>query len=203
MGSREHWENIYSVKKPDEVSWYQPHPEVSLRMIRDSGIGRDAAIVDIGGGASTFVDDLLDAGFTNLTLLDISAKALAITQARLGERARLVRWIEGDILRARFEDAAFDLWHDRAVFHFLTDPADRKAYARLAARCVKPGGSLVMATFAEDGPAKCSGLPVKRYSAGRLLAELGPAWSLAAEEKEEHHTPAGGVQRFICCRFTQ
>jgi SAM-dependent methyltransferase len=199
MQSRAHWERVYATKPADRVSWYQEHAQQSLRLIRDTGVGLDASIIDVGGGASTLVDDLLAGGYTTITVLDLSATALAAAKARLGPRAEAVRWIEADVTSAELPAHGYDVWHDRAVFHFLTDPADRRAYVDVVIRAVKPGGHVIVATFAEDGPTQCSGLPVQRYSASGLHAEFGAPFTLLRHEKEEHHTPSGAVQRFVYC----
>lgn len=196
---KQHWENVYQTKATDAVSWYQQHPERSLRLIRETGAPLDASIIDIGGGASKLVDELLDGGYSNLTVLDISAAALEAAQRRIGERASSVNWIESDITEANLPKHTFNIWHDRAVFHFLTEAADRKTYIEKVLYSVKPGGHVIIATFAEDGPEKCSGLPVVRYSAEALSAELGEHFKLLKHEKEGHHTPSGAVQRFGYC----
>ena len=199
MQSRAHWEHVYATKPVDRVSWYQEHALQSLRLISDTGVGLDASIIDVGGGASTLVDDLLARGYRAITVLDLSATALAAAKARLGPRSDAVRWIEADVTSAELPAHGYDVWHDRAVFHFLTDPADRRAYVDVVIRAVKPGGHVIVATFAEDGPAQCSGLPVQRYSATGLHAEFGAPFKLLRQEKEEHHTPSGAVQRFVYC----
>lgn len=199
MQSRAHWEHVYATKPVDRVSWYQEHALQSLRLIRDTDVGLDASIIDVGGGASTLVDDLLARGYRAITVLDLSATALAAAKARLGPRGEAVRWIEADVTAADLPAHGYDVWHDRAVFHFLTDPADRRAYVDAVIRAVKPGGHVIVATFAEDGPAQCSGLPVQRYSATGLHAEFGAPFVLLRHEKEAHHTPAGAVQRFVYC----
>lgn len=198
---RDHWEQVYTTKAPAEMSWYQEHPVLSMELVRSARVHRDAAILDAGGGASTLVDDLVDAGFRNVTVLDISGAALAAARSRLGPGASGVRWIEADLLEAPLAENSFDLWHDRAVFHFLTLPEARRAYVRQMRRALRPGGHLIVATFAEDGPVKCSGLPAMRYSAAGLAAELGEGWTLLAEEKEDHATPSGNIQRFTYCLF--
>lgn len=194
-----HWERVYSSKATNAVSWFQEHAEQSLALIEATGAGRTAAIIDVGGGASTLVDDLLDAGHARLSVLDLSGAALAAARQRLGTRADRVRWIEADILNARLPDRHFDVWHDRAVFHFLTAPADREAYVRQVRHAVRPGGHVIVATFAEDGPQQCSGLPVMRYSHDALHGEFGPAFSLLGKASELHPTPFGTVQSFIYC----
>ena len=199
MQAKEHWEKVYSTKAADAVSWFQPHANISVSLINDAGVSLDASIIDVGGGASTLVDDLLADGYTNLTVLDLSAAALAAARARLGETAAQVRWIEADVTKANLPDHQFDIWHDRAVFHFLTTPEDRAAYVQAVFRSVKPGGHVIVATFAEDGPDQCSGLPVMRYSPDELHAEFGESFKLLRHQKEAHHTPAGKVQQFVYC----
>jgi ubiquinone/menaquinone biosynthesis C-methylase UbiE len=201
MQTKDHWENVYKTKATDAVSWYQQYPERSLRLVRETGVPLDAPIIDIGGGASKLVDELLESGYSNLTVLDISAAALAAAQQRLGDRSESVKWIESDITGVSLPKQAFDVWHDRAVFHFLTSAADRKTYIEKVLHAIKPGGHVIIATFAEDGPEKCSGLPVMRYSAEALSAELGEQFKLIKHEKEEHHTPFGTVQSFGYCYF--
>ncbi len=199
MQSKEHWEKVYTSKATDAVSWFQPHADLSVDLIKGTGAALDAAIIDVGGGASTLVDDLLAAGYTDLTVLDLSAAALAAARRRLGSKASGVRWIEADVTQANLPAHHFDVWHDRAVFHFLTSPEDRAAYVRTVFRAVKPGGHVIVATFAEDGPDKCSGLPVMRYRADQLHHEFGEAFTLLRHQKEAHHTPSGTVQQFVYC----
>lgn len=199
MDRKHHWERVYTIKAPDSVSWFQEHAEHSLRIIRNTGLDNKATIIDVGGGASTLVDDLLAEGYTNLTVLDLSAVALAVAKQRLEKHTDFVHWIEGDITRVELSLHQFDIWHDRAVFHFLTAPADRQAYVEQVMRAVRPGGHVIVATFAEDGPEKCSGLPVMRYRPESLHAEFGDAFLLIEHEKETHHTPFGTVQQFVYC----
>ena len=199
MQQKNHWEHVYSTKPTDAVSWFQEHAEQSLRLIRDTGIPSSSGIIDVGGGASTLVDDLLRHDYSNVTVLDLSGAALASVKMRLGEAASKVNWVEGDITKVSFPVHAFDVWHDRAVFHFLTDEADRQAYVETVLRSVKPGGHVIVATFAEDGPLQCSGLPVMRYSPDELHAEFGAPFTLVQHEREEHHTPFGTVQQFVYC----
>lgn len=199
MQSKDHWEKVYSSKAVNAVSWFQPHADYSVGLIKATGVGRDACIIDVGGGASTLVDDLLANGFTNIAVLDLSAAALAEARKRLGSRASEVRWIEADITRADLPANQYDIWHDRAVFHFLTGPEDRAAYVKAVFRSVKPGGHVIVATFAEDGPLQCSGLPVRRYSADALHAEFGESFQLLDHRTEAHHTPSGTVQQFVYC----
>jgi SAM-dependent methyltransferase len=199
MQPKEHWERVYTTKPTDGVSWFQDHAEQSLRLIRGTGAPLSAAVIDVGGGASTLVDDLLQDGYWRLTVLDLSAAALAAARRRLGARADAVQWLEANITTAALPAHAYDVWHDRAVFHFLTTPQERQAYVEAVLRAVKPGGHVIVATFAADGPAECSGLPVMRYSADELHAEFGAPFTLLRHEQEEHHTPFGTVQKFVYC----
>lgn len=199
MDSKQHWEKVYSTRKPDSFSWFQEHADASLRLIHNTGLGKNAAIIDAGGGSSNLVDDLVADGYTDVTVIDLSSVALIAAKKRLGKYADAVHWMEGDITRAVFPIHRFDIWHDRAVFHFLTDPADRKTYVEQVMRAVRPGGHVIVATFAEDGPEKCSGLPVMRYKPEALHDEFGDAFLLVKHEKEAHHTPSGEVQQFVYC----
>jgi SAM-dependent methyltransferase len=195
---QQHWESVYSNKAADEVSWFQPHAASSLRLIAGCA-GTHAHIIDVGGGASVLVDDLLDAGYRNLTVLDLAESALAASRARLGDRARSVQWIAADITRAELPVAHYDVWHDRAVFHFLTDPDDRARYVEQVLRSVKPGGHVIVATFGPGGPLQCSGLEVVRYTPEVLHAEFGAPFRLLGHEAEIHHTPTGKEQEFVYC----
>ncbi|WP_076789665.1 class I SAM-dependent methyltransferase [Chlorobium sp. KB01] len=199
MQTKEHWEKVYSTKATDEVSWFQEHAELSLRLIRNAGVPLTASIIDVGGGASTLVDDLLSNGYVNITVLDLSGTALAKAKARLGERGSSVKWLEANVIETEFPTQAYDVWHDRAVFHFLTSVEERQAYVQAVLHAVKPGGLVIVATFAEDGPTKCSGLPVMRYGANDLHAEFGEPFLLLGHEKESHHTPGGNEQKFVYC----
>ena len=201
MQTRDHWEQVYTTKAASAVSWYQPHATLSLRLVRATDVLHDAAIIDVGGGASTLVDDLLDAGFANVSVLDISRAALDATRSRLGHRAASVHWLHADITATLLAADTYDVWHDRAVFHFLTAPQDRAAYVQNALRALKPGGHLIIATFAENGPSRCSGLPVVRYSASSLPPEFGPRFILIEHEMQEHTTPSGAIQQFVYCRL--
>jgi SAM-dependent methyltransferase len=201
MTSKNHWESIYASKAPVSLSWYQAHADDSFRLLQAAGLPLDAAIIDVGGGASTLVDDLLNLGYQRITVLDLSSAALAVTRERLGARAAAVQWLEADILTATLPEHAYDVWHDRAVFHFLTSPADQQAYVRAVLQALKPGGTLLLATFAEDGPTTCSGLPVVRYSPERLQESLGTAFRLLDHGWLRHRTPGGAEQHFLSCRF--
>lgn len=198
VAGKDHWEDVYTSKAPHSVSWFQPQAETSLRLIKQAA-GTDAAIIDVGGGASTLVDGLLDAGYRHLSVLDLAGSALAAARARLGARAAGIEWIEANILEAHLPAATYDVWHDRAVFHFLTDPAARAAYVRQVLHALRPGGHVIVASFAEDGPEKCSGLPVMRYRPDALHAEFGAPFTLLQHERETHLTPAGGSQQFVYC----
>lgn len=199
MDRKAHWENVYATKQANTVSWYQTHAQLSLELIESTAPGRSSAIVDVGGGASVLVDDLLAAGYANLTVLDISGTALDQARIRLGVQSTSVSWLEADVLSAALPRAAFDVWHDRAVFHFLTDAGDRRRYVDQVKRALKPGGAVVIGTFAEDGPTKCSGLDVARYSAAQLYAELGREFVPVSSRRHEHLTPSGAMQAFTFC----
>ncbi len=199
MNTKDHWERVYAAKSVDEVSWFQQHAERSLQLIQATGVPLSASLIDVGSGASRLVDDLLQAGYSALTELDISAAALAATKRRLGSHSSEVQWLEADITKVSLPLHTYDLWHDRAVFHFLTLPADRHAYVEAVLRAVKPGGHVIISTFAEDGPTECSGLPVMRYTAEQLHSEFGTAFTLVWHEKEAHRTPDGRVQHFVYC----
>ena len=201
MTSKQHWDQVYSTRSAEAVSWFQPHAEYSLRLIRAGGMGPQARVIDVGGGASTLVDDLLANGFAAPTVLDLSATALAAARLRLGAAAAGVTWIEADVTTAlgTLPHHGFDVWHDRAVFHFLTGAAERAAYVRTVLHAVKPGGLVIVATFAEDGPQQCSGLPVMRYRPNDLHAEFGTPFELIGHEPETHHTPGGTAQQFVWC----
>lgn len=201
MTNKTHWEKIYTTKASDSVSWFQQHPDLSLRFIHGAGIRAGDPIIDVGGGASTLVDDLLADGYTDVTVLDVSGAALAAAQHRLGARAASAHWLEADVTDAGLASDAYALWHDRAVFHFLTERVERTAYVQALLCSVKPSGHVIVATFAEDGPTQCSGLPVVRYSADQLRAELGESFALVRQEREAHRTPFGTVHPFLYCYF--
>lgn len=195
MSKKDHWENVYATKDPQNVSWYRPRMEQSLTWIDDRHLEPDEKIVDIGGGASTLVDDLLAHGHTNLAVLDLAGQALEHSQARLGHRASQVQWIVADATTPVFEDQSIAIWHDRAVFHFL-DADARTAYIRQVHRCLRPGGFAIIATFGPGGPEKCSGLPVTRYTAAEVAQLLGPSFQLIDQTQENHVTPGGSTQAF-------
>jgi SAM-dependent methyltransferase len=195
---RQHWETVYRTRAADQVGWFQPHAASSLRLIADCA-DTDAHIIDVGGGASVLVDDLLDAGYRHLTVLDLAESALAVSRARLGARGESVQWIAADVTRAELPAARYDVWHDRAVFHFLTDPADRARYVEQVLKSVKPGGHVIIAAFGPGGPLQCSGLDVVRYAPDALHAEFGAPFRLLGHETEIHCTPGGGKQEFVYC----
>jgi SAM-dependent methyltransferase len=195
-----HWQNVYGTKSEKEVSWFQESPIISLDLIHATGVKPDAAIIDIGGGASRLIDFLLDEGFEAITILDLSEKALATTKVRLGERAPRVRWVVADVTTWE-PTQTVDVWHDRAAFHFLTEAGDRAAYAARVSKTVRPGGHVIIGTFAPDGPERCSGLPVKRHDARSLGETLGRSFELVESRQHDHKTPIGGTQRFQFSRF--
>lgn len=199
MDAKTHWDNVYSTKAPDAVSWYRTHLEESLALIERAVDARSASIIDVGGGESALVDDLLLRGYKNITVLDISQAAIDFTKRRLGSAEERVHWLVGDITKIELEPLAYDLWHDRAVFHFLTTREQRIAYIRQVARCVKPGGHIIVSTFGTEGPTKCSGLEVMRYDADSLHREFGARFRLIESSKEIHNTPSGTTQQFLYC----
>ena len=201
MDSKNHWEDVYRSKAPDAVSWDRAHLEVSLKLIGEVSADRNAAVIDVGGGESTLVDDLLLRGYRNLTVLDMSAVALDTTRKRLGSIAGQVTWVESDITMVDLPEHRYDVWHDRAVFHFLTERPQRNAYTHALTRALKPGGRVVIATFGLLGPNRCSGLDVRRYDAQQLSDEFGPGFELITSTLEDHHTPAGSSQQFLYCCF--
>lgn len=193
--AKAHWEEVYTTKDEAGLSWFQDNPALSLELMETVQPPKDAAIIDIGGGASRLADALLDRGFRHITVLDISAAALDLSALRLGRRASKVHWIVDDI--REWEPAQrFDVWHDRAAFHFLVDAQDRAAYIARLKLALRPGGHAVIATFANDGPEKCSGLPVHRYDAKELAAELGPEFTLLESRRHDHSTPWNSIQHF-------
>lgn len=196
-----HWESVYQTKRDDAVSWYQAMPARSLALVVAAARSTDAAIVDVGGGASRLVDALCGAGYHHVTVLDLSARALEIARTRLGDTGAEVCWVAADVLTHPFEPASVDVWHDRAVSHFLTSDAQQRAYAAQLTRAVAPGGTVIIEVFAPDGPATCSGLPVCRHSEESLAAMLGAGWTRIDSGREEHVTPSGGVQRFVWVVF--
>ena len=199
MNPQNHWEQIYQSKTADAVSWFRPHLERSLILIEKAAPNRAMSVIDVGGGQSTLVDDLLGAGYCDISVLDISQSAIDATRRRLGPAGDAVTWWVADITQAALPAAQYDVWHDRAVFHFLTDDAQRRAYVRLVMHAVKPGGHVIVATFGPEGPTKCSGLDVIRYNADGLHSEFGDAFSLIESATELHQTPSGTTQQFLYC----
>lgn len=201
MESKAHWEGVYNQKKPDEVSWYLESATTSLNLLHQIGLKHSDSIIDVGGGASRLVDDLLQQGFENLTVLDLSGSALKAAQARLGARANGITWLEADITQPTLASSKYQLWHDRAVFHFMTTPEQRASYKKNLDIAVRPSGYAIISTFAENGPEQCSGLPVQRYSVESLSKELSSEFVLLNSCRESHKTPSGNAQEFIYCLY--
>ncbi|ASF49136.1 SAM-dependent methyltransferase [Methylophaga nitratireducenticrescens] len=199
MNEKNHWEKVYTTKRSDEVSWFQPHAAASIDIIRKLENNTEAHILDVGGGASTLVDDLLSLGYSNIKVLDISSAALEVAKTRLGERANAVEWIVEDVTKFSVPKHSIDVWHDRAVFHFLNDQKQREKYVKAVLNAVKPGGHVIVSTFSLDGPEKCSGLLVQRYDAESLHDQFGEPFVLLGHEYERHKTPFGTNQNFIYC----
>ncbi len=197
MDRERHWNDRYSTTIVENLGWYRTHLERSLTWIDGLDMPRDASIIDVGAGASTLVDDLLDRGFTNITALDVSDAALTIARDRLADRAQQVTWHVGDVTIADLPKASFDLWHDRAVFHFLIDEADRTAYLEALRRALRPAGNVLIGTFSPDAPPKCSGLPVRRYTHDGLLSEFGDEFELIDQSADLHVTPGGVRQPYV------
>lgn len=196
MDPKTHWEGVYARSSPMTSSWYQHEASRSLELLAGLGVGPASNIIDVGGGDSTFVDGVVARRMGRVTVLDLSPTALQRARTRLGSNSERVSWIEGDVLRADLPPHSFDVWHDRAVFHFLTDREDRRRYVAAATRALKPGGAVVIATFALDGPERCSGLQVARYDPEMLASEFGDAFSLESAVRDVHRTPSGVEQQF-------
>jgi len=201
MSTQSHWEHVYQTKSPRETSWYEPHLAASLDWITRAAPDPSAAIIDVGAGESTLVDDLLARNYRTLSVLDVSETAIERSRARLGAAAQTIRWIAADLLEAALPSHAYDIWHDRAVFHFLTEPDKRQIYLRQLMGSLMPGGHAILATFGPQGPEKCSGLPTQRYSADSLRLELGAAFRPIHDALIEHETPFGTKQQFLYCDF--
>ena len=197
---RAHWDEVYGSRDVHAVSWYQRRPDMSLAMIARSGLARNAPIIDVGGGASTLIDELSNLGYGDLTVLDIAAAALRHSRERLGAAANRVTWIESDVL-AFVSPKRYALWHDRAVFHFLVEPAERSRYLESLRASLLPGAQVIVATFAEDGPERCSGLPVARYGPDELHAAFGAGFARLESAGETHLTPGGAAQHFTWLRL--
>jgi SAM-dependent methyltransferase len=199
---KNHWEKVYRDKSPLEVSWFQENPALSLRLIEKTRIALDAPIIDVGGGASLLVDRLCEAGYSDIGVLDVSASALAHAKNRLADRTCAVSWYEADVTSFK-PPKRFALWHDRAVFHFLTSGADRDSYVSVLKQALEPGGHLIMMAFAIDGPVKCSGLDIVQYDADKMKSTLGSGFELVETGHEMHITPVGNQQKFAYFRFTK
>lgn len=199
MEMHAHWDRIYAQKAPDQVSWHRPHLETSLAFIKQAAAAPSASIIDVGAGECTLVDDLLASGYTNVTVLDISKTAIEANRRRLGETSERIHWLVADVTRVELEPTAYDVWHDRAVFHFLTRADDRAAYVRQVVRAMRRGGHVIVSTFGPEGPTKCSGLEAIRYDAESLHGEFGPRFRLIGSSKELHQTPFGTTQQFLYC----
>jgi ubiquinone/menaquinone biosynthesis C-methylase UbiE len=199
MNEKNYWDNVYTTKKSDDVSWFQPHAFTSLDLIKKLEGNTDAHIIDVGGGASMLVDDLVSLGYSNLNVLDISSAALDVAKSRLEGKSKLVKWIVDDVTKLDIPRHSIDVWHDRAVFHFLNDNDQRKDYVKTVLSAVKSGGYVIISTFYLDGPEKCSGLPVQRYDAESLHGQFGDSFILLGHEYESHKTPSGIHQNFIYC----
>jgi len=201
MDRKTHWKEIYEKKDSTKVSWFQKHAETSLRMITANENNKDAQIIDVGAGASTLLDDLLKAGYINIDVLDLSSKALQISQQRVKpiQADADVNWLQANILEADLPNHHYDIWHDRAVFHFLTKQQDRDQYVKQLMYALKPGGKVIISTFGPDGPLMCSGLPIVRYNHDSLHNEFGSAFELLEHGEEEHQTPGGSIQKFVYC----
>jgi len=202
MGPRDHWQRIYTTRAPTQVGWYEPDPATSRRLVLDAVAAGAESVIDVGGGASLLVDHLLDHGVERVAVVDISEAGVDTARQRLGRRASRVEWIVGDVTTLEHL-GRFDVWHDRAVFHFLLDRDARRRYVRSSEQTVGPGGRAIMATFAPEGPERCSGLPVLRYDADELARECGSGWRLTGSEPQVHTTPAGVEQRFVYATFAR
>jgi 2-polyprenyl-3-methyl-5-hydroxy-6-metoxy-1,4-benzoquinol methylase len=201
MKQKDHWERVYSGKSSEELGWYQPRLQTSLAWIEDLSSGADTPIIDVGGGASTLVDSLLDAGFRSVTVLDLSENALASARTRLGKNADRVEWLNADITEADLPPHQYQVWHDRAAFHFLTEFDQQRKYRNRLLQTLKPDGHLIIGTFALEAPPTCSGLPVQRYSPGQLSNALGEGFELLQHQEEQHFTPRGVEQMYLYCHF--
>jgi len=199
---KNHWERVYQKHTPTEVGWYQADPEGSIKLINNTGAGTDSRIIDVGGGTSKLSMHLLEQGYSRLTVLDISGKSIEKAKLQLGEKAGMISWIEADITKYSLTEQ-YDIWHDRAVFHFLTESEERKGYIDALNQALKLNGYIILATFGLAGPKKCSGLPVVRYSPETLLKVLGDNFNLVESVAEDHVTPTGVTQNFIYCRFVK
>jgi len=198
MDARSHWEQVHATKDPEQVSWFRPHLERSMELIERAAPDRLASIVDVGAGQSTLVDDLLGLGYEKITVLDISQTALDASKKRVGRSGLAVQWICGDVTEVELPEGRIDVWHDRAVFHFLTEAGQRRSYVERVKRALKPGGGLIVSTFGPSGPERCSGLAAMRYDAPALGSEFGDRFRLVESSLDLHETPSGAVQQFLC-----
>ena len=201
MSNTRHWDEIYSNKLSDKVGWYTPHLITPLNWIEGLNFEPDEAIIDVGGGASTLVDDLLEKGHKNITILDLSKRAIQLTQERLGNISSLVTWLQGDVTRLEFPNQYYRLWHDRAVFHFLTEPEIRQRYKDALIEALQIDGFFIIGTFAPEAPPQCSGLPVQRYNSQSLSKLFGNEFELRLSQYESHFTPSGLEQAYVYCLF--
>ncbi len=201
MDNKTHWNTVYQNKDTTQVSWFQEHAETSLRLIQQNVTDKNAQIIDVGAGASTLVDDLINADYNNIDLLDISEGALSITKQRVNDRFinNSINWLIGDVLHISLRHQHYNVWHDRAVFHFLTKTEDREHYIQQVFHALKPGGKVIISTFGPDGPLRCSGLPIVRYSHDSLHDTFGKSFTLLDHGEEDHQTPNGSIQKFIYC----
>ena len=201
MNQKDHWQQVYSMKLTEKLGWYKPHLQTSLNWIKELSLAAEAPIIDVGGGPATLVDDLLGTGYQSITVLDISEKALCSVRERLGKKANMVTWINSDITSVILPSHYYELWHDRAVFHFLTEVDQQWKYRENLLKALKPCGHLIIGTFASEAPPKCSGLPVQRYNLKQLTDTLGAEFELVRHHKEKHLTPGGVVQMYLYCHF--
>ena len=201
MDRKSHWEQVYATRMAEKLGWYKPRLDTSLSWLAELNLGRSASIIDVGGGASTLVDDLVDAGYESITVLDVAEEALAASKKRLGRQSEMVMWLSGDITDYSLPPNRFALWHDRAMLHFLVDAEQRDAYHANLMQSLQPGGHVIIGVFAPEAPEKCSGLPVRRYDADSLARFLGDAFELLRQHKEMHVTPGGVEQMYVYCLF--
>lgn len=201
MKAKAHWERMYHTLAPAELSWYQEHPRLSLELVRSTGVSKTAQIIDVGGGTCTLVDELLGEGYQHITVLDVAGTALELARQRLGSRAPAVTWIEADITTVALPSHCYDVWHDRAMFHFLTQAQERRRYVEAMRHAVRSEGYVIVASFALEGPTRCSGRDVVRYSPANLADEFGAEFELVKSGRELHQTPRGVEQAFQYCTF--
>ena len=201
MNNVEHWEEIYATRDVNSVGWYAPHLSTSMKWIDDLKLAADDTIIDVGGGASTLVDDLLASGYRRVTVLDLSSGAIELNKARLGKRSGSVTWLQGDVTKTELLPQHYSLWHDRAVFHFLIEPEKQQGYKNVVLKALKPGGYFMIGTFTTGAPSQCSGLPVQRYTAELLSNTFGKEFELIRHQNEIHLTPSGVEQAYIYCLF--